>query len=132
MDKILTAQIADEAEAALQAIAKAHGLTVRGKGGQYTADSCTLRFEFATLGKDGRIKDKAFSDLVFMLPVIGLSEGDLDRVWKSPLLFSGAPFVLAGYNARAHKNKFIVQRMDTGKQYVISRAVLDKVISESK
>lgn len=106
-----------ELDAALQEVAKKHGLTVAPVR-SISFDSTSFQTRVKFFGSASAVPDKkkeARSNFASLAPMFGLKASDLDKSFE----MQGSAFIIAGINERAHKNNIVIKSA-RGKEYVTS------------
>jgi len=93
LDKHSIAQLQTEMEAALQGVAKKHGLVIAQAGGQYDpAGAATLRFSVAVRMTDGSVQSKERIAFNEFHKLVGLTPEDYGRTFT----FGGRTYTVDG------------------------------------
>lgn len=132
MNRSLANTLRDEVEAALQDVAAKHGLSIKMKNATFSLSSLVQKIEFATIGEDGVVHDRAMDDLIHNLWRFDMTEKDLALEYSHPTLFGGNVFKVVGYRARARKNPVTIQIVASEKRYVIPADSLRRCVMDSK
>ncbi len=112
MDRPTVRTISDEAEKALQAVAKKFGLELKRKSGRFSSTSLTTKFEFSIKGQSPQVTEfKKFASLV------GLKETDFGKTFTS----QGDTFTISGLNLRAKMYPVLAVSSRNGKTYKFNR-----------
>ena len=108
IDKATVRQIAEEAREALQAVAEAHGMTVKVGGGSYdpTIGTFKPKVEFS-LGDAERLEFERNA------PFYGFQAEDYGRQFMNP----NGTFKIVGFNNRAPKRPILAEHVTTGRRY---------------
>lgn len=126
-DKDTIAQIRNDVNVALAAVAAKHGVTFNVGVIRFTTDSfrCTLTAA-ASNPVTGTVESLEYKELrTTGRRILGLSEADLSKTYSSRTLGT-VKFV--GYHSRKHKYPFIVETVNTKKRYKISKAVAASMV----
>jgi hypothetical protein len=113
MDRNKVKEISADVEAALQAVATKHGLTVSVRGGVFTQGSFKPRVEFKT-GDADRAEFEQYAR------AFGLTPEMFGKTFAAP---GGARYRIAGLRLNSRKRPVLVQRLD-GKQFVFEVAAV--------
>ena len=114
-----------ELEAAAEAIAAKHGLSVKRGRGVYTNDSASLKMEFAIVGENGIAKTREATDFEFLADEFGLMPSDLGAVFTS----RGTAYTLSGLKARSPKFPFVATRVSDGSPFKFTKSIVQSVIA---
>jgi len=109
-----------EINAAIQAVADKHGLSLKASKAAYsngTHGSVTV--EIATLGQDGIVQDRAATDFKAMATFYGFQADDFGKTFTTP---QGKTFTIVGLRANARKTP-IIGRSPEGKDYIFPESV---------
>lgn len=119
-------QLEAEVQAAMEAIAKKHGLTVTPRGGRFSGGSATLKTEFAVVAEDGTVKTPEYEALQLHARLWGVDAAKFDEFRD----FNGEEFKVVGYRTRAPKKPFIIENQ-AGKQYITTAAAVARAYPEA-
>ena len=102
--------IADDAQAALEDVAKRHGLTLKKGGGQYDPieGTFTPKFTFICATEDG-----IPSDFSSNAPLYGLTDADYGRIFST----HHGQFTICGIAPRSRKYPILAKCSNSGKTY---------------
>ncbi len=132
MTRALAATLRTDVEAALQDVAKKHGLSIKMGNANFSPSSLVQKVEFATLGEDGVVMNRSMEDLINNLWRLEITEADLGKAYNHPMLMGGRAFKIVGYRTRARKNPITVEMLDDSKRYVISLDAMRRCIADRK
>lgn len=108
LDKTTASQIGADVEAALQAVAEKHGLTLSYRGGTYdpTAGTYKPRIQFTT-------SDGAENEFRQYATLYGLEADDFGREFKA----GSRRFRISGLAPRSRTRPILAEEIGTGKTY---------------
>jgi hypothetical protein len=114
-----------EAQTALEAVARKHGLAVQPQGGSCDAEglSATLKFMFTDVTTDGQPMTPEFVALRYKYPEIaGYTFYVPGKGYVKPI----------GFNSRAKKYPYIYKMCSTGEVYKTSKWIIDACTPERR
>lgn len=109
-----------DANAALAAVGKKHGVMLQLGRGTYSALNATFKLEVQPIGEGGEVITKELANLRQMHRILGLEEAHLTQVFA----LSGKNFTLAGYKNTGGAKPFLVRCVSDDKIYVVTREAL--------
>ncbi len=107
--------VSEQAQRALEETARLYGLTVTYRGGRFTADTFTAKFEFAVQNPDGTAKTSDVEAFERYAPRNGLG----DQFGKQ-FVSDGRVYEIAGWAPRRPKRPVICKRVADGKRFVFA------------
>lgn len=99
--------------AALEQVAKDHGVTIQDGAGRFDAGSFTMKFVASTIGEDGKANDPARTAFGLLATRYGLEASDLDREFSS----RGERYRITGLNTKARKMPIQAVRVRDGARF---------------
>lgn len=110
--------VGDKIDQALAALGKELGLHFRAGRARYDRDGrfCTYQLEASVINDDGEVESPHAVAFKQQAKFLGFEPDDLGREFPD---FDGAVFRITGLNVKAVKNKIMVDRVSTGKGYVM-------------
>ena len=108
-----TRLVSDEALKALQTTAEQFGLAVKHAGGNFTASSAVLKFEFAVKAENGQAVSREAEAFTRCATIYGLKPTDLGRTF----CMNGKHFKICGLNRNAVKMPILASALTTGKVF---------------
>jgi hypothetical protein len=121
VDRALLQLVLAEMDEALAAIGERHGISLKSGSCSFTPETATFKVQLAILGEGGQAVDPRFPALKTYASSEGLRAEHLEPSFR--FMHRGQEFALVGYNARAARMPFIVQRSD-GNKFKFSRELL--------
>ena len=109
-----------DAEKALAAVAKKHGVQVTIGSGSFTPGYATMKIDISTFGKDGTANTKEAYDFGRYANLVGLKPSDFGRSFKH----MGKTYEIVGLKPRSRTAPIVVKRAD-GKLYKMPVAFID-------
>lgn len=121
INKSTVQTLAEEATAALRAVAEKHGITLKRERGSYdpSAGSFTGKWTFVCVSESGIPSDFARNAAMF-----GLKAEDYGREFRT---FSRGAFTLCGIKPRNRKYPILGKCVRTGKVYKHTLQVIDQL-----
>ncbi len=107
-DKATAKMVSEEVLSALRAVAEKHGLGVVSKGGKYSLETFTPRFEFAIKSKEGILETTEAKNFKVWAESFGLTADDLGKTF----LFRGSKYTITGLKPSAPKFPILAKRED--------------------
>lgn len=102
-----------DAEKALEAVAKKHGVQVSYKSARFTSANATMKFEIATIGKDGTAKTQEATDFERYAEQLGFNPSDLGSTFS----WQGKTYMIVGLKPRSRKAPVVVESTIDGKRF---------------
>ena len=99
-----------DAEKALAAVAKKHGVQVSFKSGSFTDSNATMKFTISTIDKDGTVNTKEATDFQRYADQFGLKSSDLGNTFS----WGGETYKIVGLRIRS-RSPVIAERIRDGK-----------------
>lgn len=119
-----------DAQAALDAVAEKHGLTLERTNCRYQRDQLPVAFRFITVELDpnGNAMDSRAKDFLKYASVYGLSESDFLAEFDS----NGNRFRITGFKPRAVKYPVLAENVRTGKTYKFTAETVKAALARSR
>ncbi len=111
-DKGVLSRLGDEIEAAVQAVAQKHGISIKRGRGKYDRQACSLTLEISTIAADGTVQSREAAEFKRYASLFGFRPEDLGRSFKS----NGKTFTIAGVNPKGRVRP-VLATGDDGKTY---------------
>lgn len=110
-----TAQlITNDVLAALDEVAKKHGVAFSNRGGNFSAENLTIRLEAAVVNPDGTVSTRNAKTFEGLAPMYGLKPEWLNQTFVS----GGNEFTIIGLNTRRSKNPVECRKTSNQKIYI--------------
>lgn len=118
LTKSTVTKLNDDMIAALEAVAKKHGVSLETKGGKFDENGFRPRISFATISKTGDVMTKERVALSgWKAQAAGFSGKDFGKKFVIP---GQGTFLLEGFRTRASRRPLLVRSLGDNKQYTFA------------
>ena len=113
LNKTTVTKLNNDVIAALQAVAKKHGVQLVAKGGKFDANGFRPRISFAAITEEGVMTKERTALASFKAQMAGFKSTDFGRKFTD----CGRTFVIEGFRTRAPRRPLLVRDVTDNKQY---------------
>ena len=122
-DKATCKEVAKAAELALQEVAKTYGVSLAYKGGSFSPNNFTMKFETSVVGEGGIVLSKEATDFKSYCQMYNLEPTDLGKVFTSD---DGTQYKITGITPRGGKYPILAESLSNGKTYKLPERMVQR------
>ncbi len=126
IDRKTCGKLQDEVEAALQSLAKKHGVVIESGSGTYYGSHMTMKLKINTVSKDGLVNTKEAEVYKKYQKRLDLPE------LRTPFTSGSQKFEISGYAPRARKYPILAEDLATGDTYTFSEDAIRTLVGKNK
>lgn len=122
-DAVVLRKLQPEIEAALAALGRRHGITIRAGTARFRESTAELKLELAVIGGDGRSVRREAEEFAKYHAMYGLEAGDLGQV----VILDREEHRLVGLAPNRPKYPIVMERLRDGKVVLCTEDVIEKI-----
>ncbi|GEO42844.1 hypothetical protein SAE02_69920 [Skermanella aerolata] len=122
-DAVVLRKLQPEIEAALAALGRRHGITIRAGTARFRESTAELKLELAVIGGDGKSARREVEEFAKYHAMYGLEAGDLGRV----VILDHEEHCLVGLAPNRPKYPIVMERLRDGKVVLCTEDVIEKI-----
>jgi len=122
-DKTICKEVSKTADSALQQLSQAYGLNITYKGGSFSLNNFTMKFEASVVGEGGVVLSKEATNFKSYCQMYNLEPTDLGQTFTSD---DGTKYKVTGITSRGGKYPILAENLSNGKIYKLPERMVQR------